>query len=394
MLFNLRAGTQVLRATVEIEGGNITLHSRSGASGGRPARNPEYSKALNMIVRRLNAAEGVLTSVLIDSKPAHEVAEADRVLAGPDDIRKLPTRELVNLINRKMRAFGRGPDMPANEGNSNKRLLIKTSLSDDALRRRLRAIPASDQPVSAGATPQPAAVPRVQPLPAAQLRKVLPAHIHAAVARLAGGEVAENFGPSTFYDALTLDGARYAPKQVFGFALEEALGIEAMPDHFSAGWGTPCFDIIEKAELYISPKNSGRPRPTPNDAQLKKALSGFTPTDEERSWIEGNPKIATHLVRERKAGLAKKKREAFIAEHKKLFCESCKMDPVEMYGPDAGSACIEVHHHRVHVADMGGSHETTLDDLKCLCANCHRVLHRELALGITERQAAIVSSLS
>jgi predicted HNH restriction endonuclease len=57
-----------------------------------------------------------------------------------------------------------------------------------------------------------------------------------------------------------------------------------------------------------------------------------------------------------------------------LFCEICRFDPSDAYG-EAGEACIEVHHQTTHVADMTGGHLTTLDDLKCLCANCHRVEH-------------------
>lgn len=396
LLYNLKGDDQtILRANVEIDGGSVTLHSRSGASGGVAPRNPDYSKALAAIIERLHALKGSLTSVLIDSKPSHSVSEVDRVLAGPGDIDLRPADELVSLINRKMRAFGRGPEMPPNQGNSNKRLLIRTSLSQPDLARALRLV---DVAVASSAPPgeniPPASRSRAEPLPAAQLRKVEAKHIFAAVARLASGEEAKNFGPSTYYDAMTLDGERYAPKQVFGFALEEVLGIEAMPDHFSAGWGTPCFDIVEAAGLYIAPKNSGKPRPAPPVPQLQKALNSLTPSDEERSWIEGNPRIATHLVRERKPGLARKKRAAFIAGHGKLFCERCALDPVEIYGADAGEACIEVHHHRVQVADMAPDHETKLDDLKCLCANCHRVLHRELALGIGQSTGTAETALT
>jgi predicted HNH restriction endonuclease len=40
-----------------------------------------------------------------------------------------------------------------------------------------------------------------------------------------------------------------------------------------------------------------------------------------------------------------------------------------------------VHHHRVHLARMDEGHETRLEDLKCLCSNCHRVYHRALTVG-------------
>lgn len=80
--------------------------------------------------------------------------------------------------------------------------------------------------------------------------------------------------------------------------------------------------------------------------------------------------------------MAKQKRAEFIAEHGRLFCEECQLDPVAAYGLAAGEACIEVHHHRVHVANMEPGHVSITEDLKCLCASCHRVLHRKLALGL------------
>jgi predicted HNH restriction endonuclease len=41
-------------------------------------------------------------------------------------------------------------------------------------------------------------------------------------------------------------------------------------------------------------------------------------------------------------------------------------------------ACLEVHHSRVAVADMEQGHETALEDTQLLCANCHRLVHREM----------------
>jgi len=180
---------------------------------------------------------------------------------------------------------------------------------------------------------------------------------------------------------MTENGRKYAPRKVFGLALEEALKIDARPAHFKTGWGSPCFDILEASGLWITPRNGSAARPEPTAADIAIASEQIVPTDEERIWIEGNPKIAIHLKRERRPGLAQEKREAFRREHGRLFCEKCGLDPVETYGEDAGEACIEVHHHRVQVARMDEGHETTLQDLKCLCSNCHRVYHRALTVG-------------
>jgi 5-methylcytosine-specific restriction protein A len=65
-----------------------------------------------------------------------------------------------------------------------------------------------------------------------------------------------------------------------------------------------------------------------------------------------------------------------------LFCERCCADPIEIFGSEHGEACIEVHHARVQVGQMPEDHTTRLEDLQCLCANCHRFVHRLLRRGL------------
>lgn len=133
---------KLIDARVEIEPGRVFLHSRSGPSGTRVARNPEYSVALNAILDRLGATDAI-EQVLIDSTRAREQVEADRILATGDDFRLYPLAQVRNQIRRQMRKFGRTSDMPANEGNSNKRLRFDTALGQQELVRRLRAVQAS-----------------------------------------------------------------------------------------------------------------------------------------------------------------------------------------------------------------------------------------------------------
>lgn len=56
------------------------------------------------------------------------------------------------------------------------------------------------------------------------------------------------------------------------------------------------------------------------------------------------------------------------------------MKPIEVYGGEVGEACIEVHHTKP-IADMKEGDTTKLEDLQCLCASCHRVVHRELRIA-------------
>lgn len=358
-LLILRADSGVpLNAAAELGPHGVILHSRSGTD-----RNRDYRGALELLMARLDRAR-ITYEVFLDSRPVQHIPLAQRRLAFSRE------GSVSTRFDQLVRAM--------NDGGA----------SHGAWRRLLITTPAAKSSEVLAALEPPVNKPAIERLPAAQLRKVTSAHIHKAVARLLAGEDAPNFSQSRDYDALTDAGVPLAPKKVFGLALEEALGIEAKPGHFSAGWSQPCFELLEGAGLWIVPKTGADPRPKPNPAKVEEELSDLAPTEEEISWIEGNPKIVAHLKRERQPGLAKQKRAEFIAKHGRLFCEDCKLDAVEKYGPEAGAACIEVHHHRVHVANMQPGHVTVTEDLKCLCASCHRVLHRKLALGLAATAVA------
>jgi hypothetical protein len=202
---------------------------------------------------------------------------------------------------------------------------------------------------------------------AATFEPVTAQHFLNAARRLAEGYREHAFGPSTDYDLL-FNGKRLPPKAVFGLAASEALGFPVRPENFSAGESMTCFRMLRAAGYEIVPKN----QPAETDAGLL--------SQEDRVWSEGRPRLISHLRRERSTGLASAKRDHFRALHGRLFCERCGMDPVSVFGSEVGEACIEVHHHGTHVAEMTADHLTTLQDLKCLCANCHRVTHRELRL--------------
>lgn len=190
-------------------------------------------------------------------------------------------------------------------------------------------------------------------------------HLLTAARRLADGLSGHGYGPSTDYDML-FEGGRLAPKAVFGIAASAALGFPVRPENFQGGEGTICFRFLRRCGYEVVAKGATT---TSDPAFL---------SDEDRSWAEGRLRLVAHLRRERGPGLSAAKREAFRAEHGRLFCERCGMEPVAVFGSVLGEACIEVHHEATHVADMADGHRTGLDDLRCLCANCHRVTHREL----------------
>lgn len=262
--------------------------------------------------------------------------------------------------------MGQAPEVSG--GNSTKALRIETQGSTQgSIRSMLKLMDWMDKPT-------------VNRLTAGEQGKVTSSHIDIAVERLRSNEDAPSFSDSRDYDVLLDDGTRLAPKKIFGLALEKALGIEALPEHFNAGWSQPSFQIIEAAGYLIVPKDE--PDPTPEE--IAQAENLLLPGSAGAGSREGTLKLVMHMRRERDLGLSDQKKASFIAEYGFLFCERCKMNPAEHYEADVATACIEVHHAKVQVKDMQEDHVTMLEDLQCLCANCHRVTHRELAAAARE----------
>jgi hypothetical protein len=74
--------------SVETEGGRLALilESRSGRPRGQPGRNPDYNRALTILLTRLGMLNSVLVDALVDSRWTMRmvVAEADRrLIDGP-----------------------------------------------------------------------------------------------------------------------------------------------------------------------------------------------------------------------------------------------------------------------------------------------------------------------
>ncbi|MFQ3560116.1 HNH endonuclease [Streptomyces gramineus] len=89
--------------------------------------------------------------------------------------------------------------------------------------------------------------------------------------------------------------------------------------------------------------------------------------------IEGRLLVRRALVRERDPQLRLWKINHVRGLGHRLRCEACGFDFAYIYG-DLGEGYIEVHH--VTPLHITGTRETTLGDLTCLCANCHRMCHR------------------
>ena len=89
--------------------------------------------------------------------------------------------------------------------------------------------------------------------------------------------------------------------------------------------------------------------------------------------FEGAQKYELHKVSERNREIRNKKIEQFLEKHGALFCEVCGFNFEKEYG-EIGKGLIEVHH-TVPLSEMEINHITSIDELICICSNCHFTVH-------------------
>lgn len=355
-------------ARIDVVGSSVILHSRGGSSRGGTTRNEGHGPALIQICRRARQHPGSLDRVLIDSAVARRRPEQDRILILRDEIETLDGEALAAAIRPRLRRFGQQQGVKG--GNSTKQMRFDFSLSPGDVVSLLGLQPENSESSGGDATGR-------QRLSAEQLRQVLPIHVRQAVDQLLSGEDAPRFSDPRDYVVLTSSGDRLAPKKIFGLAIEQALGIEAFPAHFSAGWGQPCFAIIQSAGFTIVEKRDA-PR------RSEESALALPSEQEEQSWAEGSHRFANHLRMERKRSrrAAATKRMQVRSHHGgRLACENpaCTTDWYAVFPLVEAEAVFEIHHTRL-VSEMEQDHRTALEDLECLCASCHRAAHRRLAL--------------
>jgi 5-methylcytosine-specific restriction protein A len=111
-----------------------------------------------------------------------------------------------------------------------------------------------------------------------------------------------------------------------------------------------------------------------NDNPMRISLTSVN-VDLDEQATEGEVLLKLHKYRERNKRLVKKKKESILVREGRLQCEICEFDFNEIYG-DLGSGYIECHHNKP-IHQLEPNETTTLNDLSLVCANCHRMLHRQ-----------------
>ena len=104
---------------------------------------------------------------------------------------------------------------------------------------------------------------------------------------------------------------------------------------------------------------------------------------------EGDPRTYFHRSYERKKGNRKKKIKSFKDRGLPIVCECCGFDFEKTYG-ERGSDFIEVHH-SIPVSELDVDQKLRLGDLRLLCSNCHRMVHRRQPwLTVEELQSLLI----
>ncbi len=103
----------------------------------------------------------------------------------------------------------------------------------------------------------------------------------------------------------------------------------------------------------------------------------------ENDFAEGQIAYRNHKIRERNPKVVEKAKARFKQNHDgSIYCEVCGFDFSKVYG-ELGEGYIEGHH-VIPVSELKEGDKTKVEDIAMLCANCHRMIHRNSGLSLEE----------
>jgi 5-methylcytosine-specific restriction endonuclease McrA len=111
------------------------------------------------------------------------------------------------------------------------------------------------------------------------------------------------------------------------------------------------------------------------------------------STVEGRRVLRQHLARERDQDLIRRVKVYWVARDRDLRCTCCGFSFRQVYG-EIGDRFIEAHH-RTPISRANPMGTTTRpEDLVAVCANCHRMLHRNGGMSVEQLQTLLRGSLA
>lgn len=119
-----------------------------------------------------------------------------------------------------------------------------------------------------------------------------------------------------------------------------------------------------------------------SDQSLLEEISQAVTSDEvaDIEATEGETFYRLHRYKERNSTLVRRKKDTVMKRFGKLACEVCGFDFAAAYGP-SGVGFIECHHTKP-LSTLTIGEKTRLQDLALICANCHRMIHRNGTMSI------------
>lgn len=106
---------------------------------------------------------------------------------------------------------------------------------------------------------------------------------------------------------------------------------------------------------------------------VARSVPDAAPSDEQTEvypQIENRKRVEMHIRRERSRLLSEQRK---ILD--KYVCQACGLRMEDVYGSDLGERVADAHH-LVPLSLLQSGVMTVLDDLRTVCPNCHRILHK------------------
>lgn len=170
---------------------------------------------------------------------------------------------------------------------------------------------------------------------------------------------------------------------------ETALRNDLRFEHLS---DSPIFTLSELnlnyPEIKWTPQSGGVTVDEEISIELLEKSNAESPTNKDYGdikYVEGKKQLITVTTYDRSAKARQKCIEAWGYK-----CEVCNFDFESTYG-ELGKGYIEVHHLKP-ISEKGGEYEVSpTKDLRPVCANCHRMLHKsKQAISIEELKSKLL----
>lgn len=110
--------------------------------------------------------------------------------------------------------------------------------------------------------------------------------------------------------------------------------------------------------------------------------------DPAEQFLEGGRQVQKHMRTEPNPVLRTRARDLWRQREGGLRCKVCRFDFESVYG-DLGSDFIEMHHD-VSLSLLTRRSPVSPEQLKPLCANCHRMIHRERPMLTIQRLKLLI----